>query len=101
MGGLVGAAGVGMMIPLGAKVRAPGRIFRQRQGSIRKWYKPTWRQKPIEGIYIGVRTYANGIAEWYDYGTEFTANEHIKVALIVQSTRTKPIPVMYDDVELI
>ena len=88
---------------LGAKVTATKRIFRHQLEGVKanrkEWYTPNWaRHKPINGIYIGVRTYQNGTVEWEDdVGMTFMPDEWIKVALIVTDARQKPIPVLYSD----
>ncbi len=85
-------------IKLGARVTAPGRIVKSRAGDKRKWYKPTGRQKPVEGVYMGRRTYANGTVSFEDDVRDFHPDEFLKVGLIVTSTRTNAIPVFYDDI---
>ena len=90
---------------LGAKVTAPGRILRQQlcgETNRKEWHKSPWKQKPIIGIYIGVRTYANGTIAWEeDIGNVFTADEWVKVALIVESARENPVPVLYEEMTLV
>ena len=88
---------------LGAKVTAPRRILRRRvqcaKGWRKVWYAPDWLKKSVNGIYIGFRTYQNGTVTWDEEGTYFTADEWIKVALIVEDARQKPIPVLYSNME--
>ena len=89
------------MIKLGARVTAPGRIIKSREGDKREWYKPSWRQKPVEGVYMGCRTYSNGTTTIdEDGGRNFHPEEYLKIGLIVTSTRTNPIPVLYDDISV-
>ena len=93
-----------MKFELGATVTATGRIFRRHLDGVKanrkEWYRPDWAQRPITGIYIGVRTYQNGIIEWEeDVGFIFTADEWIKVALIVTDVRQRPIPVLYSEMQ--
>jgi len=98
---------------LGQKVRAHDRLVR------RCWSKPHhtlknrsylvkgWRQygdsilkaKPVEGIYIGYRTYSTGTVHWdSDYGNEYTPEEWYEVWLIVPNVRSRPVPVFPKDV---
>lgn len=92
------------ILKLGDKVRAPVRLLRNRQSLRRAWYKPPWKSNPIEGVFVGVRTYANGVVEGgmhYDDPAIFIGDEWIKVALICSDPRQKPTPVMYDECEVI
>lgn len=88
-----------MKIQLGAKVIAPGKLFRSREGDVRRWYRPSWKQRPVTGIYIGVRTYKNGTITWegYEEGHTFHPKEYIKVALIVTDVRQNPVPVLFSE----
>ena len=86
---------------LGDYVRAPVRLLRRKLWQGRhEWYKPPWRESPIEGVFVGVRTYANGTCSGgYDRENpvEFHGDEWIKVALICKDSRQRPIPVLYDE----
>jgi hypothetical protein len=97
------------ILKLGDKVRAPVRLLRRRQycnGGHREWVKPDWKHSPVEGVFVGVRTYANGVVNWGSPGYDgdppvFIADKWLKVALICTDPRQKPIPVMYDECEVI
>ncbi len=97
------------ILKLGDKVRAPVRLLRRRDwknGGRRDWAKPEWKTSPVEGVFVGVRTYANGIVEWGGGGIDgdppyFIADKWLKVALICTDARHRPIPVMYDDCEVV
>ncbi len=90
---------------LGTRVTAKNQLVRRynnadRNNILVSWGPPKYRNKTIKGIYIGWRTYANGNIHYnYEDGKTFLANEHIKVALIVESLRTRPIPVLYSEME--
>ena len=50
------------------------------------------KPKPVEGIFVGWRTYANGT---YDYSDcYFEGTERFEVWLIVPDIRSKPVPVL-------
>ncbi len=90
---------------LGSKVTVPRRILRRAvhmggRNNRKEWYAPDWMKKSVNGIYIGFRTYANGTVTWDEEGNYFKADEWIKVALIVEDAREKPIPVMYSDMSV-
>lgn len=93
------------ILKLGDRVRAPVRLLRRRAWRGRnEWYKPDWRPRPVEGMFVGVRTYANGTcAGGYndDDPIVFVADEWIKVALIVKDARHRAVPVIYDECEVI
>lgn len=87
---------------LGERVRAPARLSR-RYGCIndvRTW-EPTGG--PIEGIYVGRRTYANGVGKGgyhpEDGPRYLDVTERVKVGLIVVDPRHNPVPVLYEDLE--
>jgi hypothetical protein len=89
---------------LGDKVTAPCAIVRRRvvyDNPIgRPQYGRAWCEAncpvPITGMYIGYRTYANGIVHYdHDYGNYFEPTSYIKIALIVTDERKKPVPVYY------
>jgi hypothetical protein len=83
------------MIELGAEVSSPTRLFRRQTGKKRTWVPV---DHPVEGIYIGWRTYSNGEIEWsYDEPTVWHPKEYLKVALIVPSIREAPIPVLFSE----
>lgn len=90
-----------MSFELGQRVRADGRVYRQTISNRKEWHKPAWKQKPIEGIYIGRRVYQNGIREWWgeDGGWVWLPKSYVSVGLIVRDARQNPIPVLYDDLE--
>lgn len=94
-----------MKLNLGDKVRAPVRLLRRRIWRGRhEWYKPEWKSSPVEGIFVGVRTYANGTClggAVIDDPIVFQADEWIKVALICRDARTRPIPVLYSECEVV
>jgi hypothetical protein len=87
---------------LGARVTAPKALHRMRGAQRRHWAVRGWDTDPITGIYVGWRTYANGVIEGgmnYDDPTYFIPSEFIKVALIVPDERTNPVPVPYETME--
>lgn len=92
----------GVDMKIGARVTAPKPLRRRRGATIREWDTPPWDTKPVEGIYIGWRTYANGVVEggmnWDDPAC-FVPKEYIKVALIVPHARANPVPVPYSTME--
>ena len=93
------------MTELGAKVTAPKCILRRTvwgtnsRAHRKEWYAPEWMKKSVSGIYIGHRTYANGTVTWDEDGHSFRADEWIKVALIVENERQKPVPVLFLEME--
>ena len=59
-----------------------------------------WR-KPVGGFYSGKRTYWNG-SYCYEDGLSCMWNkEAVKVALVVVNEKQNPIPVMFEDLEVI
>ena len=85
---------------LGQRVRGGPRLWRRTDiPGRRDWRASSWDKRSVEGIYIGWRTYMNGILDVVDY--VFKRDQSIKVALIVPGPRQNPIPVMFDTVELI
>ena len=91
-----------MTIQLGQRVTASHFLVRRSTygtGVTKRAWEP--RRGPVDGIYIGFRTYADGeIRGGIDEGTYFVAKRHIKVALIVPNERAKPIPVLFVDMEV-
>lgn len=94
---------------LGVRVTAPGELLRRTvsrrtEPTRREWYRTNW-SKDVTGIYIGVRTFQNGEMKWIggeDYGYYvFTADERIKVALIVVGERQRPVPVLFSEMRLV
>ncbi len=89
-----------MKFKLGDRVSAPNSLYRSK-----KWRgRHEWREVlgPVKGVFVGWRTYANGTVEIdQDAGPLFTADEWIKVALICQDPRHSPVPVLYDECELL
>jgi hypothetical protein len=81
----------GRRMKLGDKVTCTARYLRSRASEHRKWYALSMRAR--EGMYIGTRTLANGIAEWEgeDEGMVFQAGEYFRVALVVFSERENPV----------
>ena len=94
-----------MKFNLGDRVSAPCRLQRRRVWRGRhEWHKPSFIQSPIEGIFVGWRTYANGTCSGgsaFDDPIEFQPDEWIKVALICKDPRHRPIPVLYDECEVV
>ena len=92
-------------LKLGDRVRAPGRLFRRKQCPGRnEWRKPGWKSRPVEGIFVGVRTYVNGttsVPQNYDDPVVFEGDEWIKIALICEDARHKPVPCLYSECEVI
>jgi len=86
---------------LGQKVIGGPRLHRKHKRDRRKeWVIYDFDKKLIEGIFIGFRTYANGVADYVeDVGTIFIPDERFRVALIVPHTRANPVPVMYETVK--
>jgi hypothetical protein len=56
--------------------------------------------KPVTGIYIGKRTYSNGITGSPEDGCPYEPKEHFEVWLIVPNERSKPVPVYPADCNL-
>lgn len=94
-----------MILKLGDRVRAPVRLLRRREWRGRhEWYKPDWKNSPVEGMFVGVRTYANGTCTGganFDDPVEFKADAWVKVALICRDPRHRPIAVLYNECEVI
>ena len=92
------------MIKLGDKVTAPRRLWRRtrQDGKIwrKEWHTISWETTPIVGIYTGYRNYRNGVIFWdHDGGHIFVGDETIKIALIVKNERSKPVPVLFSEME--
>jgi hypothetical protein len=91
------------MIELGSRVTAPKPLRRRKGATRREWTITSWKiKKPITGIYIGWRTYANGRVEGginWDDPVYFVPDKFIKVALIVTDERSNPVPVPYETME--
>ena len=95
---------------LGQKIQANERLRRiTRHQGLGPGFRSFWQRyaeariplkaKPVEGIYIGHRTYSNG-RKWYggdDEGNLYQADEWLEVWLIVPSARENPVPVMPED----
>ena len=70
---------------------------------LKKWVRcgdrPVLKPKPIEGIYVGFRTYADGRREYLgaEYGIAFHPSSYREVWLIVPSERQAPVPVLPED----
>lgn len=91
-----------MKLKLGDRVHAPAGLLRRRIWKGRhEWYR---NSSSVEGIFVGERTYANGTCSGgmgYDDPMVFEGDEWIKVALICRDARTKPIPVLYNECEVV
>ena len=93
-------------IKLGDRVKAPCRLFRAHGPNWEKF----WRKgaTPVEGMYIGWRTYANGKIvtstddAWHGEITiqEWKGESWFKVGLLVKGERSAPVAVMFEDMEL-
>jgi hypothetical protein len=102
----------GMRPELGQKINAKDRLIRteirkEGEGWRRGGWRKGWRRRgegvlparPVDGIYIGYRTYSTGTTEYdSEYGHEYGAEEYYEVWLIVPDPRQKPVPVWPEDV---
>lgn len=77
------------------KNRNPQKVWKRCAESFLK------KLKPIEGHYIGKRTYCNGSYYWEDEIMCMHNKEALKVALVVVNERTNPIPVLMKDLEIV
>jgi hypothetical protein len=90
---------------LGQQIKASDRLIRFLGPDGQKEWDRASRHlrcspKPVNGIYIGRRTYANGIAEWNgDWIATWKPNKHIEIWLIVPGEHNKPVPVLPEDCE--
>ena len=88
-----------MKLKLGDRVSSTCRLHRRKVWKGRnEWYRIPGA---VVGVFVGWRTYANGIVARDEEGNHFEADEWIKVALICQNPRHNPIPVPYDECEVI
>ena len=89
------------MMKLGCKVTAPGRVVRSTEGLECFWYRPSWMNKPVTGIYAGNRNYQSGVLDWIDEeGCHFTQTRPtLRVGLIVTDARRNPTPVVFSEME--
>ena len=93
---------------LGTRVRASDRLVRKvdyRTGR-KDWIRYLdWIRKAVsvEGIYIGCRTYQNGVVHYggAEEMTYFEPDGYVSVWLIVTHGNLNPIPVLPEDVEVI
>lgn len=93
-----------MAIQLGDRVTATHFLVRRSTYATGSYSRRSWepRSHVVRGIYIGYRTYADGeLRGGYeiDDPTYFVPKRFIKVALIVEGERTKPVPVLFVDME--
>ena len=67
-----------------------------RGGVGKNWSR--WAYGPRNGIYIGTRTLSNGVRVWEgsEEGMSYTPKEYLRAALVVFSTREKPMLVPLD-----
>jgi hypothetical protein len=93
---------------LGQRVRAKDQLARKMHHNGRKeWVRYVdyiRRAKPIEGIYIGCRTYQNGrtMGGYHrDDPLYFEPDGYVSVWLIVRRGNENPVPVLPEDVEVI
>lgn len=89
----------------GDKVVVSGRLDRYTLGGMRsrrkQWRLQRWNT-PRQGIYIGKRTLANGLAEFsYDEPIIFRPEEYIFAALVVFNERENPVYVPFENIELV
>lgn len=94
-----------MTLKLGDMVRAPGRVSRCRVSRDRReWRRARFWAVPIEGMFVGVRNYQNGVLNYgtaWDDPTWFKQDGTVKVALLAIDPRHNPTPVLYDECEVI
>ncbi len=105
---------------LGQRVRARDRLVRdwryvEREARDERYWRragerrrgrppiPGWEPAPapVEGMYIGYRTFSNGRAEWTGDSWGYVPQRHFEVWLVVPSDRENPVPVLPEDVELV
>lgn len=68
---------------------------------IRAGERPALKSQPVNGIYIGYRTYTDGERIYAGDGVYgFHPHERKEVWLVVPSERQKPVPVLPEDVVL-
>ncbi len=91
--------------PFGASVNFT-QTFRRRRtlsrsGTLKEW-QATQPQPPKNGLLIGYRTLANGLAsyEGEDEGTVFYPTEHVRAALVAVDLKHKPVLVPLTDLVL-
>lgn len=89
---------------LGQRVRAPGKVSRVYDGLTERhlWKRSTWA-KPVEGIFVGDRSYQTGKSHWgdgEDEGSYFVQDGTVRIALIALNPRHNPVPVLYSECEL-
>lgn len=92
---------------LGEMVRGGPRLRRVYAGRFdpesfgKAWESWPRDKKIIQGVYIGCRTYRNGVSKLIGShgGRIFITVSTVRVALIVPNTRSNPIPVLFDSLE--
>lgn len=83
---------------LGQKVRTKAILTRTKSTEERKWLRFKFVERA--GIYIGYRTFCDGYVSWgYEDGNEFHPHRYFEAWLVVTSPKSKPIPVLPEDVE--
>lgn len=90
-----------MNFDLGQSVTGGPRLHRQHKTSGEKvWQQYVFDKKEVTGIYVGWRTYRNGLRYYEeDCGYVFVPKgAPIKVALIVEDPRKNPVPVPFDTI---
>jgi hypothetical protein len=94
-----------MMRPkLGQRVSATDRLVRRHpnNGKRREWQRFVnfvLKAKPVEGIYVGFRTYSNGAVSYDGDGVQWWPDITFEVWLVVPGPRQNPVPVFPEDTE--
>lgn len=85
---------------LGQRVKARRCVFKIRAHGKVTWQTDPWKQKPIEGIYIGYRDMKEGsiVYNGEDEAHGFMANRTVRVWLIVRDERRNPAYALPEDV---
>ena len=85
---------------LGDRVLCSAVLWRRTEVRSRQNDRKYWDTKtiePREGVYIGMRTLANGERWWEDeVGYVFEPKEHFRAALVVFSERENPVLIPLD-----
>lgn len=84
---------------LGQRVRCAVRLVRKESYPTKSWIENTI---PVEGLYIGKRSYQNGELDWLgpEEGHAWIQRGTIPVGLIVTSPNKNPIPVPFYKIEI-
>lgn len=85
---------------LGQFVAARDVLAKSYRANSRVWLRQRERirtPQPIEGIYIGYRTLADGLCEWHHDCTVFKPTHYFEAWLIVPNERVNPIRVHPED----